>query len=59
MVPFALKEKIRELVDAMLKAGESDVSGLVLWFCENEILKDFRRLNGLTWKDVFPELMIY
>ena len=34
-VPFALKEKMRELVDAILKAGvvsESDVSGLVLWF---------------------------
>ena len=34
-VPFALKEKTRDSVDAMLKAGvvsESDVSGLVLWF---------------------------
>ena len=61
-VPFALKEKMRELVDAMLKTGVVSesvspwASPVVLVRKKSGELSfcvDFRRLNGLTRKDVF------
>ena len=62
-VPFALREKISEMVKEMLKGGIISeslspwVSPLVIVRKKNGSLRfciDYRRLNAVTKKDVFP-----